>query len=204
MLGHGLSPSSRCEHCEGGLDSGHRLLGAGDVVTAEGARSDYVFPLIEGFLKEEIHLPDGRKQLVRLLAPGEIAGFEALSTSTYQTTTSALCSARVCVVPTTELIDRAPAQADAIRQALIEQIGVLKTSLVRLGAMSAEERVRDTIARFLQGAGKDEWVHLPLSRDELAELLGLSVGTISRALQKMAKEGSIAVSGRRVKATTLD
>jgi hypothetical protein len=35
-------------------------------------------------------------------------------------------------------------------------------------------------------------------------LLGLSVGTISRALQKMAKEGSIAVSGRRVKATTLD
>lgn len=193
----GLEPREACASCTGAAP---RSIGAGQVLYLEGDRGSAIFALIEGSLRESRSLPDGRTLGIRLVAPGEIVGTEALAGDAYQCTVEAMAPSRICAVPIAELraaIDRRPGQGLRLAGALAAELERLRDAMLELGAMTADERVRSVIERFLGPPGT--WMRLPLGRRDLAELLGLSPSTVSRALKQLERGGFVEVSGRNIR-----
>lgn len=199
---NGIEPRDACASCYGRPPTGQRSLRKGQFLYVEEDPGTHVFPVIEGFLKEEIDLADGRSQGIRILRPGDVAGLEALGFPNYRATIQAITPARVCFVPLAEYratLGRKPEQGVALSCLLTRHVGSLRQSVLRLGAMSADERIRSVLSELIPSASVGSWVRLPVSRKELAEIAGLSLGTVSRQVHRMAREGQLEVHGRRVR-----
>ncbi|MBI4821396.1 MAG: Crp/Fnr family transcriptional regulator [Deltaproteobacteria bacterium] len=202
VRGNGIEPRDACASCYGRPPSGQRSLRKGQFLYVEEDPGTHVFPVIEGFLKEEVDLADGRSQGIRILKPGDVAGLEALGAPNYRATTQAITAARVCFVPVAEYRATLGKRADqglALSSLLTQHVGSLRQSVLRLGAMSAEERIKSVLGELVPTAELGTWVKLPVSRKELAEIAGLSLGTVSRQVHRMARDGLLEISGRRVR-----
>jgi CRP/FNR family transcriptional regulator len=165
----------------------------------EGDVADAVFTTVEGFLQETRTLPDGRVQGIRLIKPGDLIGTEGLSQSHYQGTVEAVTHARVCKVQVQAVIDRVrgtPEQGLAVVRALSEEATSLRSAVLLVGAMTAEERVRSLLLDMTDRAAPGEWTKLPITRQELADLVGLAPATVSRVVQRLARSGLVTVRGR--------
>lgn len=202
VRGAGIELSGRCGGCDGHPGQGQRCLEPKAVVYLGGAEADAVYCVIEGHLKESVTTVDGRIIGIRLVHPGELFGTECLLGGTYQCTVEALTAARICRVSDEELqtvLHERPEQGLALAQAMGRQLQRLRDSMVRLAAMSAEEKIRAVLEELLGDTEVGEWLTLPLSRQELADLLGLSLPTVSRTVRRFEREGSYEVSGRKLR-----
>ncbi len=83
--------------------------------------------------------------------------------------------------------------------ALSNEMCGLRDSMLLLSSMSAVERVRTVLERLLDDAPVGAWVRLPLSRQELGDLLGLALATVSRTVRALERDGCYEVSGRRIR-----
>lgn len=198
----GVALRDVCETCTGHAQSGQRRLERGTYLHMQGDEADGLYLVSDGVLKETYVTEDGRAQGIRLLQAGDVTGTEALVEPTYQCAVEALTDARVCRISIRDVerrIAERPDQGLAMTRALAGELHQLRQQIVLLGPSSAEERVLSTLKQLCRGADTAEWTKLPLSRLELAELLGLAHETVSRIVQRLARDGLIDVQGRRVR-----
>lgn len=198
----GLELRSACDGCEGRPGAGQRILERHAVLYLEGDRGDSVFGVVEGYVRESRTLEDGRTLGIRLVRPGDLVGTEAFAFEPYQCTAETLTPARICRIPVPDVertLLRTPAQGVLLSRALGREAIELRESMMMVGSMTAEERVRVVLERLLESTPRGKWTRLPLSRQEMAELLGLALGTVSRTVQRLAREGRFEVSGRMIR-----
>lgn len=180
---------------------------AGETFYMEGSKPIAAFTVNTGVVKLVISLPNGRNQIVRLLTTGDIFGFEGLVDSEYHHTAVALTEARVCRLSLAEL-NTLSRRKPAIREALIQRwastLRQAERMIVELGTMKASERLATFLERWCAHGDMEGWTPLPLTRQELGELLGLTVETVSRFLADwkrhgliQEKDGKIRLTGRR-------
>lgn len=177
-----------------------RTLAAGSSLTEAEAG---VWVILDGWCARVRNLPDGRRQIIHLLLPGDSVN---------------LCEGRWAgnELPIVALTPVIAADAEPIRSAIrnnasahaglaraceqamwCEQMYCLN-GIVRLGQQNAYERlahlileVRDRLAAvdLVNGGG----FHLPVTQDIVANALGLSLVHFSRTLRQMRDEGVIAL-----------
>lgn len=158
--------------------------------------------MVEGYVRESCTLEDGRTLGIRLVRPGELVGMEAFAFEPYQCTAEALTPARISKIPVADVertLLNTPAQGVILSRALGREAIELRESMMMVGSMTAEERVRAVLDRLIDSTPRGTWTRLPLSRQEMAELLGLALGTVSRTLQRLARQGLFEVSGRMIR-----
>lgn len=201
MLSRALEISDACAGCTG-RPLKQRTYARGDVLCVEGMPARFVFSLVEGWARESRVLEDGRLQALRLLRPGDLAGIEGLTGDTYETTVEVLREARVCLTDTADVrrgLVAHPERGAALSRALLEDLRRLRTQVLALGAMTAEERVRQLLGELLRGTPQADFVALPVTRREIAELLGLTQETVSRTIQRLVRDGVLETEGRRLR-----
>jgi CRP-like cAMP-binding protein len=162
--------------------------------------------VLSGWLSEERTLSDGRRQILRLVLPGEIAGFrehqvDALSDMSALTD---VVVADVTALRNAVRDDLAGADmAEAWRRmAEAREEGVLR-HLMRLGRLSALERTGQLILELyerLSAAGlvAGQVMPMPLTQEQLADHLGLSVVHLNRILQQLRRDGFIESRNRQL------
>jgi len=158
---------------------------AGEVFYHEGASPQAAFTIKSGVVKLVKELSNGRTQIVRLLTTGDIFGFEGLMDTRYHHTAVALNEAHVCHLSLSDLIAVCrdnPHVNEAILHRWAQALKQTEDLLVELGTKKANERLASFITSWCEHSGMDGWTALPLTRQELAELLGLTVETVSRIL----------------------
>ncbi len=198
----GLQLRRSCEDCQGRPQSGQSTITKGSLLYLERSQSDVVYVLVEGFIRETRTLADGRTQGIRLACPGDLIGSEAFANLPYQCTAEALTDGRVCKIRCSEveaLHAEQPEQGMELTAAMGREAAGLRDAVLLVGSMTAEERVKSILDRLLTSVEPGEWLRLPLSRIELAELVGLVPETVSRCIQRFARAGHIEVSGRRIR-----
>jgi CRP-like cAMP-binding protein len=87
-----------------------------------------------------------------------------------------------------------------LRNALLEAISRLHRLILNLGRTTAEEKVGEFLLKMserLSGGPADRMV-LPISREDIADYLALSVETVSRSLTRLNRRGVILLMGRRI------
>ncbi len=167
----------------------------------EGDPADRAYQIIDGAVMLYKLLPDGRRQIVELLGPGDVFGLSA--TPVYD------CSAETLVAGSVAIHERAalessPQLVNAISQRMRSQIAALHEHTVLLGRKSALERVATFLMRWIpdrggygcKGAanGKDRAViRLRMTRQEIADYLGLTIETVSRAFSELRRRGIVSI-----------
>ncbi len=176
-------------------------VGGHDSIFYEGDSADRVYELLEGAVMLFKLLPDGRRQVVEIVSPGALFGvvFGRLYDCNAETLTP-------CVV---RILDRRDVEQSSefqghVARCLRRQIEHLHDHAVLLGRKSAFERVATFLMRFVPDRGvpgctgpsesKDERViELTMTRQEIADYLGLTIETVSRVISDLKRRGLIAV-----------
>lgn len=173
----------------------HRAL-----ILDEGDAATSVYEVLEGGVILFKLLPDGRRQIIEVLGIGDVFGLSATDVS--DIAAEALTAVRV-VVYDKRTIDAEASLRDRLFARLRQQMCALHDHALLLGRKSAKERVATFIMRLVPGRGgfacagpatneRDTRVDLAMTRQEIADYLGLTIETVSRAFSALRREGVIA------------
>lgn len=183
----------------------HLTYGARETILDEGDQARSVNRILEGAVMLSKLLPDGRRQIIELLGPGDIFGIT--TTRAYDVSVEALTPVRL-VAYERSVVETNPALQAMVTNSLRAQMCALHDHAVLLGRKSAIERVATFLMRLVpnrggegcagpgRGAGRDQVnVKVPLTRQEIADYLGLTLETVSRAFSHLKRDGLL-VYGR--------
>jgi CRP-like cAMP-binding protein len=183
-------------------NTGFRSLSfaARDTVYDEETEAGPLFRLIFGSIGLSKLLADGRRQIVELLGPGDVFGFT--TNGLHETTAQALGNAEVAVYEK-HLLRMSPVLHIAMLERLGSQVCNMHALSLALGRKSARERVATFLLilaeRFSVSAAAGQntaTVGLCLRRQETADLLGLSLETVSREFTSLRRLGVLSYDHR--------
>ncbi len=191
------------EAAEGEKSSGSRILSYKPraLIVDEGDDASSVYEVVEGGVLLFKLLPDGRRQIIEVLGVGDVFGLAPNGIS--DVAAEALTSARIALYEKRR-VDSEPDLRDRIFTRLRAQMCALHDHALLLGRKSAHERVATFIMRLIPGrgghacsgpasGGRDETkVDLAMTRQEIADYLGLTIETVSRAFSALKRDGVIA------------
>lgn len=208
---HGVN----CEHCSirpssvcGALEP-HELLELESLAKpvcyaqrqpmfAQDEPAEHVFNITSGSARLYRLLPDGRRQVVGFAIPGDFLGLSMAERTVFGA--EALEPATACKFNReafARLVEERPHLLRRLYDLASHELSLAQEQMVIIGRRTAEERV----ICFLVGLRK-RWapfnhnsvtVPLPMTRQDIADFLGLAIETVSRAISKLAREKALLV-----------
>jgi CRP-like cAMP-binding protein len=183
-----------------------RRLDRKQVLFREGEPAAALYVVESGRLKLTQLTADGQEVLVRFVGPGEAcAGVAVLEGSTYPVTAQAAEPCQLKLWPREvlrELSERYPQIQTNILRALASHLQESMTRTRELATERVAQRVARTLLRLSQQAGREVeggvLVDHPLSRQELAEMAGTTLFTVSRLLSQWETQGVVESGRERV------
>ena len=166
----------------------------GDILFAQGQRSDCLFSLSSGIVKITNHTEDGREQIVGLSTPGKLlVGLQSINDNLYEYSAVAETETTACKISHRSLL-RAANKKGEIAMRLIASINAQLAHSRSLMKVMGHKCAAAKIASFIQliipsSEHGNKRFTLPFSRGEIADLLGLSEETVCRQMAKMKRQG---------------
>jgi CRP/FNR family nitrogen fixation transcriptional regulator len=173
----------------------------GEEICSHGQPVEFWYLVVSGAARRCAIRPDGRRQIVDLLVPGDFCGF-AIGEEWDVTIEAVAEGTVVAAYPRRRieaLADSDPKIAREIRQIAFTALSRMQAQLLILGRITALEKVGSFIlemAARLPDSNCDR-VALPVSRYDIADYLGVSVETVSRSLSDLKQRGAIKLLGTR-------
>jgi len=152
-------------------------------IFGESEAAEYFYQVVTGAVRTYKVMQDGRRQIGAFYLPGDVFGLEAGERHGF--------SAEAIVDSTVRVVRRSTIVALASRDgALAADLWALTAGGLRLaqehmlllGRKSAEERVATFLLNMAERKPAAEVVELPMSRQDIADYLGLTIETVSRTL----------------------
>jgi CRP-like cAMP-binding protein len=168
-------------------------------IYGEDEPAEYLYQVISGAVRAYRMLDDGRRQIGGFYLPGDIFGVEA--GDMHRSSAEAICDAQILVVRRSSVMARAEREKDLARQlwtlTVRELQRVQEHSLVLI--KSAEERVAGFLLEMAHRSSNGAAIELPMSRQDIADYLGLTIETVSRTFTQLVQSGTITLeTSRRV------
>lgn len=175
-------------------------LQAGQTVMWEGDDSMIVANVIEGTLKLATSTGDGREQIVGVVYASDFIGRPFGARTPHSVT--ALTDARLCLYPRGAFDGFARAHSHLEHRLLrrtLDDLDRTRAWMLLLGRKNAREKVASFLLDMRARLRADPCgvIELPLSRQQIADILGLTIETVSRQISELKRMGVIALSGRR-------
>src|SRR5688572_6082160 len=179
-----------------------RLLAARDRLAAEGEAADFAALIQLGHLKLTRAAPDGTEVIVRYMGPGDpFAAIAVLPDARFPVTATAVTPLRVLVWPAAEirmLSDQIPRLKTNLMSAMSGHMTGALTRMQELTSDRVPQRVARALVRMARDSGErtpQGWriVH-PITRQELADLTGTTLFTVSRLVSAWESEGLVRTS----------
>lgn len=184
-----------------------RKVARGETVIWSGDDSVICANLLDGIMKLSASTSDGREQMVGLLYPSDFVG--RLYADQAGFTVTALTDAELCVFPRAQFENVLHDHVRMERLLLQRTFSALEDArgrMLTLARRSAEERVAGFLLDMADRVGNAGCqavdtgpltFDLPLTRGQIAELLGLTIETVSRQLTRLKAAGIIALPSLR-------
>ena len=166
-------------------------------IYGENEPADYLYKVISGTVRTYKVLVDGRRQIGAFHLPGDIFGFETGDDHTLSA--EAITGCRIIVIKRSAVMALAARDNEVARQmwelTARELHRVQEHSLVLI--KSAEERVAGFLLEMAERVPAGGVVELPMSRQDIADYLGLILETVSRTLRHLEDAATIEVPKHR-------
>ncbi|MGB6394438.1 MAG: helix-turn-helix domain-containing protein [Bradyrhizobium sp.] len=166
-------------------------------VYGEDEPAEYLYQVISGAVRTYRMLDDGRRQISAFYLPGDIFGVEA--GDVHLSSAEAVIEAQVLVVKRSSVLARAEHEKDLSKQlwtlTVRELQRVQQHSLVLI--KNAEERVAGFLLEMAGRSSGSAAIELPMSRQDIADYLGLTIETVSRTITQFVQSGLIVLETSR-------
>src|SRR5215217_4479896 len=165
----------------------------------EGEPADYFYQVVSGTVRTYKILADGRRQIGAFYLPGDMFGLE--SGEEHAFSAEAIADAKVLVINRSALVALAQRDSDVAHQLWAVTARELQRvqEHVLLLIKTAQERVVGFLLEMAERTRDDNEVELPMSRQDIADYLGLTIETVSRTLTHLATTAAIEVpTSRRI------
>jgi CRP/FNR family transcriptional regulator len=182
-----------------------RRLARGEMLVRAGDTAVPCANIQRGLMKISHTNPAGQEVIVGLLWPGDFVGAPFLAAAEAGHDVVALTPVTLCQFPV-RAMERTLACHPAMERELLARtmtdLARVRARLSRLARATALARVAGFLVETAQRSGSEDGetatvIELPLSRGEMADLLGLTIETVSRQMTKLRQTGVIGLPGGR-------
>jgi|SRR4051812_5575558 CRP/FNR family nitrogen fixation transcriptional regulator len=168
-------------------------------IYGENEPADYFYKVLSGTVRTYKVLNDGRRQIGAFYLPGDVFGFEDGAQHAFSA--EAIVNARILVIRRNAVTALASRES-AVAQQLLSLMGRELTRVqahIMLLIKTAEERVAGFLLEMADRVQDRNEVELPMSRQDIADYLGLTIETVSRTLTHLENTAAIALpTSRRI------
>jgi CRP/FNR family transcriptional regulator len=179
-----------------------RRFGAHVHLFRQGDEATRIYELVDGEVMLYKLLPDGRRQVVELIGPGDVFGVSAIPV--YECSAETL-SAGIAIVHERAAVEHSTELFRFLSARLQAQFCAMHEHAVLLGRKSALERVASFVMKAVPGRGgygccpgphedgNSANVRIGMTRQEIADYLGLTIETVSRAFSELRRRGLVTI-----------
>lgn len=184
----------------------YRSFEAGKTVIWAGDRMDFVGSVVSGVASLTQTMEDGRTQMVGLLLPSDFVGRPGRDGAAYDVTATTdllMCCFRKR--PFEDMMAKTPHIAHRLLEMTLDELDAAREWMLVLGRKTAREKIASLLsiiarrnATLMMGNHAGPMVFdLPLTREAMADYLGLTLETVSRQVSALRKDGVISLEGKR-------
>jgi len=184
----------------------YRSFEAGQPIIWSGDRMDFVGSVVSGIATLTQTMEDGRTQMVGLLLPSDFVGRPGRGSAAYDvvaTTDLVMCCFRK--KPFETLMRTTPHIAERLLEMTLDELDAAREWMLVLGRKTAREKIASLLSIIarrdatlnLRGKQDDIVFDLPLTREAMADYLGLTLETVSRQISALKRDDVIRLEGKR-------
>jgi CRP/FNR family transcriptional regulator, anaerobic regulatory protein len=184
----------------------YRSFQAGQTVIWSGDRMDFVASVVSGIATLTQTMEDGRRQMVGLLLPSDFVGRPGRAIASYDVT--AVSDLVMCCFrrkPFETMMLATPHVNQRLLEMTLDELDAAREWMLLLGRKTAREKISSLLAIL---ARRDVALRqkvrsaplrfdLPLTREQMADYLGLTIETVSRQVSALKRDGLIQLEGTR-------
>jgi CRP/FNR family transcriptional regulator, nitrogen fixation regulation protein len=173
-----------------------RSFARGEEIYAETDSADCWYKVTSGTIRIGKLLADGRRHIAAFCLAGDCFGLDTSGQRIFFA--EAVDDANVMRFPraaTERVIDRHPELARHLCEITLRDLAHAQTRMLMLGRMTAPERVAHFLLELAERRGTARGVDVPMSRNDIADYLGLTIETVCRVLSALRRDGTITTPG---------
>ncbi len=192
-----VPPAPRSFHSSIDLMGAVMPFGRNAEIYGQNEPAEYVYKVISGAVRTYKVLNDGRRQIGAFYLPSDIFGLEIGDEHSFSA--EAITDCKILVVKRSALVSLAQRDNDVARQLWAMTAAELQRAQdhIMLLINTAQERVAGFLLEMAKRSAAAAQVELPMSRQDIADYLGLTIETVSRTLTSLEKGDTIAVPTSR-------
>jgi CRP-like cAMP-binding protein len=211
-LEHGAELSNEDRKALGEAIGGARQFRPREDLIREGDRPDNVHVILEGFCCRYKVVPDGGRQIVAYLIPGDFCDWNVPILGEMDHNIGALTTCKVAALPhraVEALTAKHPTIARALWWATLVDEGILREWLVGIGRRPADKRLAHLFCELLLrlqivGHATHDSFELRITQAQLADTLGITEVHVNRTFQQLRADGLITRKGHAVTINDVD
>lgn len=183
----------------------HKRVNKNDVVFLEGEKAKTLYFLNVGKIKIYKYTKDGKEQILHILSEGDFFGeLNLLKESKYRFNAKAIEESKICTLSKEnfkEILLYKPEIAIKILEIMGERLSALENLAQNLATNDIDARIafllKNLCDKYGEISNNDIIINLPLTREDMANYVGVTRETISRKLKKFEEEGIIKIVGTK-------
>ncbi|WP_204115618.1 transcriptional regulator FnrL [Shimia biformata] len=184
----------------------YRSFEAGQTVIWSGDKMEFVGSVVSGIATLSQTMEDGRTQMVGLLLPSDFVGRPGRDGAAYNVTATTdlmMCCFRK--KPFEQLMSETPHIAQRLLEMTLDELDAAREWMLVLGRKTAREKIASLLSIIARrdasinsnGTAGPIVFDLPLTREAMADYLGLTLETVSRQMSALKRDGVIELEGKR-------
>lgn len=180
----------------------YKTIQGGQPISWRGDELSHFSSVVSGIATLNRTMEDGRTQMVGLLLPSDFIGRPGRETVEFDVT--AVTDVTLCRFerkPFEQLVVEVPHISQRMMEMALDELQAAREWMVLLGRKTAREKIATFLEMVVRRSNMpDQTVQehiLPLTREEIANFLGLTLETVSRQLSVLKKEGVVIFKDRR-------
>lgn len=180
-------------------DAVSRRYPKGSDVFVQDGKAEHFFLLLNGHLRVIRLTPDGQQVVVRYIVAGDIFGIAmAIGRDAYPATATAIVESLALAWPSSiwpALVAKYPILAAGTMQALGNRLQDVQARVVEMSTEEVERRVAHALLRLARQSGRKTGqgieIDFPITRQDVAEMTGTTLHTVSRILSAWESRGLV-------------
>lgn len=189
------------------------LYKKGQVVFYEGNRPFGLYCIHSGKVKLQKYTPEGKAMISRIAETGDLLGYRAFFTDeSYSATAEALEDATICFLDKAVFFDvlkRDPNLSMKLLAKLGRDLKCAEDKVVDIAYKSSQERIIELLLTLKEAYGEDNGdgsfqLNIQFSREELANMIGLTKETVVRLLSWLKEKSIIETKGKNIRIVDMD
>lgn len=184
----------------------YRSFEAGQPIMWGGDKMEFVGSVVEGTATIERLMEDGRKQTMGLLLPSDFIGRPGRDTAIYDVT--AVTDVTLCCFRRgkfEQLVATTPNLSSRLLEIALDELDAARDWMLLLGRKTAREKIATFLMMIVRRTSEnipakttpEAQISLPLTREAMADYMGLTLETVSRQFSGLRKDGLIVLDGKR-------